>query len=279
MTIHEQLSQGTFSPTEELIARYMLEEAWTTQSARFMAARIGVAPSTITRFIKKLGYEHYRECAAAFKKEEDINAHTFEVDPNYPFDHRDKNHIIAAKIGQLYKDIIDETLLYMTHDGLSAILSQMRRAKRLIVVSAGVQGDVAKIFEDKMLRIGKDVIVEDKLYQAYTRASLCDHETMFILISYSGKTESMIRVAQKLAERQISMLAITSNHDSPLSAICSHKLYVSSKESLYDNLGSYTMNVSTMLLLDILYTALFNEDYKHHHRTKKSTLGFDQFRQ
>ena len=56
-------------------------------------------------------------------------------------------------------------------------------------------------------------------------------------------------------------------------------LNVSTRERLKDNLGDFAMNISTMLILDILYVSIFNTDYsKHVERRKSSSQGFDLFR-
>lgn len=277
--IEQKLQNMKLTATEDIIADFIRScDDLRHVSARQIASAVGTAPSTVTRFIRKLGYTSYASFIDAYEEERREKLFAQNVDPNYPFDYRDKNNIIAAKISLLYKDIIDETLSYITHDRMAAILSQLRKAQTIVVTGAGVAIDVAKTFEDKMLRIRKDVIIEDKPYQAYTRASLCDLSTVFLILSYSGETENILRVARKAKERGIPLIAITRYGDSTLSRLADGVLYVSAREHLYDNLGSYAMNVATLFLLDTLYTAIFNEDYKDHAAAKEKTRGYDLYR-
>lgn len=84
---------------------------------------------------------------------------------------------------------------------------------------------------------------------------------------------------KKLKERHIPLLAITSYGDNTLSQYADYVLNVSTRESLKDNLGDFAMNISTMLILDILYVSIFNTDYlKHVERRRSSSQGFDLFR-
>ena len=278
--IYERLSDHeNMTATEELIADYLLTcDDLKHKSARQIATEVATAPSTVTRFVKKLGFSSYQRFIEAFEEERLQRIKQQSIDPDYPFGSQDRNNIIAQRIGHLYKDIIDDVLHYMTHDRISRVLSIMRKADRYVLVSAGIQRELAKTFEEKMLTIGKNVIVTDHAYQAFTIASLSDVSTVFILISYSGKTEQIIRIARYLKEHNIPCVALTRYGDYELSRLADSVLYVSSNESLYQNLGNYTMNVSTLLILDILYTAIFNEDHFHNKQKRVETSGFDYYR-
>lgn len=155
----------------------------------------------------------------------------------------------------------------------------LNRSDIIYVYSAGVQGDVAQTFKDKMLKIGKNVVLETKMNELYYRASYCSLNCSFIILSYSGEIETELRGVKKLKERHIPLLAITSYGDNTLSQYADYVLNVSTREKLKDNLGDFAMNISTMLILDILYVSIFNTDYlKHVERRRSSSQGFDLFR-
>lgn len=279
--IYEQLvDKDNLSYTEALIAAYIMQcDSLLHVSARQIATSVGTAPSTVTRFTKKLGFESYQAFVETYEEERIQRIKMSDIDPNYPFTQNDKNNIIAEKIGNLYKDIVDDVIRYMTHDRMSRVLSIMRKAKRFIIVSAGIQQEIAKSFVEKMMSIDKDVVVVDHVYQAYTLASHKTSGSVFILLSYSGETEMIVRIAQYLKEHDIPMILITRYGHHTLTKYSENILYVSSKENLYKNLGQYAMNLSTLLILDILYTAMFNEDYFSNQSLKVQTEGFDHHRQ
>ena len=155
----------------------------------------------------------------------------------------------------------------------------LHRSDIIYVYSAGVQGDVAQTFKDKMLKIGKNVVLETKMNELYYRASYCSLNCSFIILSYSGEIEAELRGVKKLKERHIPLLAITSYGDNTLSQYADYVLNVSTRERLKDNLGDFVMNISTMLILDILYVSIFNTDYSVHiERRKSNSQGFDLFR-
>lgn len=172
--------------------------------------------------------------------------------------------VLANKIGSLYHSIIDDTLKLISHDTLQKAISILNKADLIYVVSGGFQSDLAKSFKSKMLKIGKNVVIDNHMENMYYRAAWAKENTAIIFISYSGELAQTLRVARKAHARRIPSIAITSIGGNSLTDDTDVCLGVSSKEALIDNLGGFSMNVSTMLLLDILYVGVFNTDYNRH---------------
>ena len=268
MLIHTILKEtNDFSDIEKIIATYLLEneEAIEKQSARFIASQIYTAPSTIVRFCQKIGYEGFNDFKEAFIEEiKYLSSHFNQINPNYPFLYNDKNIILANKMGQLYQEIINDTLSLLKHDTLQACINILKKAETIHICSSGVQTDIAETFKDKLLKIGKNVIIEHKMDESFYRASYCKEDDVFIMISYTGETEILLRVAKKLQERNIASMAITSYGDNALSNLVKQVLYVSTREKVTYNLGNFGMSISTLFLLDVLYASIFNDSYQTH---------------
>lgn len=263
--------QKHMTEIEKRIADYLLEHQnhIQEQSAHDIASKLYIHPSTITRFCQKIGYQGYSDFQKAYNKEiQYFQTHFQNVDPNYPFDYHDKNIIVAHKIGQLYHEIIDDTLHLMEHDSLQNIINLLRQSEIIFIYSAGVQADLAQIFKDKMLKIGKNVIVELRIDELFYRASFCNQKSLFIIISYSGEIEAELRGVKKLKERHIPLIAITTYGKNTLSQEANYVLFVSTREKLIYNLGDFAMNLSTLLILDILYVNIFNTDFYEHYQQK-----------
>lgn len=271
-----------FSYVESLIADYILvqQDDLANQSARFIAKQINTAPSTVIRLCQKIGYEGFNDFKQAFLQEIDyLSSHFDEINPNYPFDYNDKNIVVANKMGQLYHEIINDTLSLIDHDILQSSINILNKSKTIYVCSSGVQSDLAKTFKDKMLKIGKNVIVESKMDEAFYMASFCECDSVFLMISYSGETEQMLRIAKKLTERKIPVIGITTYGGNSLSNLANYTLAVSTREKLISNLGSFSMNLSTLFLLDILYMNIFNDNFQTNFNNKtNSSKEFEKFR-
>lgn len=283
MLISDRLHEKTnFTNVEINIAEYLLEnqDQIKNQSAHYIANQLYTSPSMITRFCQKIGYQGFNDFKEAYLQEiAYLKSHFDTIDPNYPFKYNDKNIVVANKIGSLYHEIIDDTLVLLDHDSLQNAINALKQSQVIYLYSAGVQADLAKTFKDKMLKIGKNVVLETRMNEIFYRALFADKNDLFIIISYSGEVESLLRGVEKLKERNIPIIAITSYGKNSLSKLASHVLYVASKEKLVNNLGSFSMNLATLLLLDILYVNIFNDDFKSHQQQKlTATKGFDLYR-
>ena len=283
MLIEEILkSKKGFSPLEVTLADYFLEHSLDIekQSARFIAKKLYTVPSTIVRFTQKIGYQGYNEFREAYLKEQAyLSSHFEHIDPNFPFDDQDKNIVIANKMGTLYHEIIEDVLTLLDHDQLQAAITLLKNADFIYVFSLGVQLDIAQTFKDKILKIGKNVMTEEKADEMFYRSKYCNEKSVFLLISYSGETETLLRIAKQLKIRHIPLLAITTYGENSLFQYADPILYVSSREKLIENLGSFSMNLSVLFLLDILYANLFNEDRQNHYDKRvDASKSFEQYR-
>lgn len=272
MLIQEKLKEKQdFSDVEILIADYLLDnkENIAEQSARFIASQVYTAPSTVVRLCQKIGYQGFNDFKKAYLEETAyLQSHFNEVNPNYPFNYHDQGKEIAYKIKHLYNDVLGDAATLLDKDVIAKITKILNAAKNIYICSSGVQADIAKTFKDKMLRIGKNVIVESKMDQAYYLASFSSNENVFLMISYSGETEVLLRVAHKLKERKIPFIALTSYGDSTLHKLANETVYVCTREKLNENLGDFGMNLSVLYILDILYATVFNENYKQNFENK-----------
>lgn len=277
--LHEQESM-TF--TEKKIADYFLQvqDKIKAQSAHQIASQLYVHPSMITRFCQKLGFQGYNDFQNQYIEEIQYRQTHFQtIDPNYPFAFQDKNVVIANKIGQLYHEIINDTLALISHDQLQKIVNAVLQAKTIYIYSAGVQADLAQTFKDKMIKIGKNVVVEKRMNELFYRASFCQQNCLFVIISYSGEVEAELRGIRKLTERHIPFLAITTYGENSLSKAADFVFWVSTRERMIQNLGDFAFNLSTLLILDILYVNVFNSDYNDHYQKKVSaSQEFELFR-
>ena len=90
----------------------------------------------ITRFCQKLGFHGYTDFLEEYLKEiEYTESHFQDLDPNHPFDDQDKNTVIANKIGQLYHEIVDDTLKLISHDALQNAINCLSRSDIIYVYS------------------------------------------------------------------------------------------------------------------------------------------------
>ena len=264
MIVEQLRGQAGFSPIERTIADHFLAagETLREQSARSIAAKLYTAPSTVSRLCKRLGYSGYNDFRDAYLDELRYLSSAFTtIDANQPFRRSDDTRTIAAKMGALYRETVDDTLQLTEGDALEQAVALVAGARNVFVYSAGPQSWLAEDFVDKMARIGRRVIVTHKDDTAYFFSARGQVDEAFIVLSYSGETSGALRIAERAKAAGAPVIALTSFGRNSLSELADVTLHVSTREKLVEKVGCFGMNISTMLLLDIIYSCVLALDY------------------
>ena len=272
MLIIDKLSlNDRFSVSEENVASYLLEKGpeIAHYSIRTLADAAYTSPATVIRLCKKLGFSGFEEFKKEFVRElQYLDQRPGVVDFNFPFEKGDTPMKVANRIVALYEETIRDTISLLNFSELRRATVLLRCHSKIYVYSAGTAINQAESFREKMLKIGHSVIVSNNLnYQLYEVQCL-SAEDAAIIISYSGETPQIIQIAQECQRRLVPVIAITSFGENSLTQYASCKLTLSTKESIYQNLGDYSSHLSVNLLLDILYSSYFLQNYDENYRNK-----------
>lgn len=282
MIVQQLREQAGFSPIERSIAEHFLSagEALREQSARSIAAQLYTAPSTVSRLCKRLGYSGYNEFLDAYLDELRYLSSAFtQIDANQPFRKSDDARTIAAKMGALYRETVNDTLQLSEGETLERAVRLIADARNVFVYSAGPQSYLAEDFVDKMARIGRRVIVTHKDDTSYFFSAGAQADEVFVVLSYSGETSGALRIARQAKHAGAPLIALTSFGRNTLSDLADVTLHVSTREKLVEKLGCFGMSISTMLLLDILYSCVLALDYDRNVvRRVKVTRSYEVYR-
>lgn len=270
LNLKEKMSEG-----EESIADFVLTlgKELHKYSTRNIAEATYTSAPTVIRLCKKLGFKGFEDFKEQFLKEiEYLDQQYGKVDVNFPFDAKDTMMRAAHKISHLYEETIHDSMSLLHHDDLQKALNLMKYSHSIHVFSYGTALNLAESFKEKMLKIGKNVIISNNLnYQLY-EVTCIPKGDIAIIISYSGETVNIIKLAEICQKRGIPIIAVTSFGENTLSQLSSVQLTMSTKESLYHNIGDFSTHLSTHFILDILYAVYFlsNYDENYHNRIQKS---------
>ena len=258
-------------PKESVLAKLNeKKEEIARQSTREISKRLYCSPSSIIRLCQKLGFTGFEEFKEMYVEElHYLNSNFSDINPSIPFMTEDNIQTISNKMCSLYHEIIDDTHSLLDHDMLRKSLNLLKNNKNIYIISSGSQNDLALTFRDKMARIGKHVNIYQHIDEPYYEACYLNKgDACFILISYTGETQNCIRMANKLNERNIDFITITSFGTNTLSSLSRCVLHVSTREKIRNNLGTFSMNLSTLYLLDLLYSMYFSLNYKENKKKK-----------
>lgn len=277
LIIEKLLNQDTFSENEKIVAQYLYSIGLDVKelSTRMIAEVTYTSAATVIRLCKKLGFTGFEEFKEKYCQEiEYLNTQTGEIDMNFPFQKGENLRKVTNKLGRLYEDTVKDTLFVLDYRMLNRAVNILQIAKTIHVFSYGTALNVAESFREKMLKIGKNVQITNNLnYQLY-EASCLEKGDIAILISYSGETLKMLQIAELCKQKTISMIILSSLGENSLSAYSSCKLTLTTKESLFQNIGDFSTHLSVMFLLDLLYSAYFTKDFDSHYdiKIKKAKL-------
>lgn len=272
MLIRERLLfQENMTEVDKTLANFFIDSGRRVEklSSRTIASTLFVAPSTVTRFCQFLGFSGYSDFKLAFLKELDYLERNFlNINPNFPFTENDINVALASKIATLYKETVEDSLSLLHHDSLQAATKLLSNAA---IIYLGMVGDIfemAETFKNRMIKIGKTVIVERRTDNLYYSACQVPKDACFILISYSGETESLLKVAKLLQNRKIPTIVLTSFGENALSSMFDIVIWISTREKLIENLGNFSSLISVSFILDTLYASVFQKHYTKNYQTK-----------
>ncbi len=282
------------NPALYKIGNYILKnpDIVKSKTIKDLAIDCEVAESTITRFVKEIGFTNYRELKYALVenliiKEQiaDNTENKFEyVYENITAD--DNYDEIIRKITNKNINTLSQTQEMIHTDKIEQAVGMIEKAETLIFSCMGSSVIAAQEAQMRFTRAGKQTILNRDESIQLMNASISNETNLLIGLSNSGKTKVVIDSLRIAKQNNTPTIAITSFENSP---ICSHAdlvLFTSTKTAEVPTAfdwESTTSKFSQILLIDILYacyairnfeTTKMNMDksYKALINTRKSPL-------
>lgn len=174
-----------------------------------VANACSVSRTTIMRFSQKLGFSGFSEFKYALKQETDHSSSIFSKS----------------------EDIILEdhtfTINNLKQKDFSSICELISNAGRIFIYGSG---DIQKLVCDyiKMLFLHSGVLVYnfDAIYINESFYNIITEDDVVILITLSGDSESIEKIAKKLKNRNVKTIAITKLKNSPMTKLSTENIYI-----------------------------------------------------
>ena len=252
----------SFSPTEQEIAEHILKspQLVVELSIHELARQTFSSASTIVRLCHHTGYSGYKEFRKAVSRELAMREQTKRQEQQ-DITHSDSLKDIIEKI--TYKNIVslEETKELMDVKVLEACLDLIRKARVIYLFGMGASLCAAKDAYLKFLRLNKICIINEDWHSQLLQARNATKDDLGIVISYSGATEEVIECMKALKANNTPSIAITRCVNSPVSEMADQNLYTTANESLFRS-GAMSSRMSQLNIVDILYTAMANDQYE-----------------
>ena len=199
-------------------------------STRSLAEVTYTSPPTVLRLCKKLGFTGFDDFKQNFVRElEYLDQQQGKVDFNFPFAENDSPMRVAQNIGELYEEAVKDTMQLLRYEDLHKAVLLLKYHEEIHIFSAGTAINQAESFREKMLKIGKRVVIFNNLnYQRYQACCLSERD-LAMIISYSGETAQMLEIARQCKRSGTPILALTSFGENSLTCYADCKLTLSTQ--------------------------------------------------
>lgn len=183
------------------------------------AGRAGCSEATIVRLSKRLGYDGYPQLKAAFEEnQESSDTGYHEIDPEDP------PLTVMRKVFESGITALEDTLQLLDSEQYQISLEALLASKQLLVCGLGDAGVVATETSYRFNRIGKQCHAPTDPDMQLIHASKLREGDVFIGISHSGRSSTILDVAEVAAASGATVIAITNFPTSPLAKLATHIL-------------------------------------------------------
>lgn len=209
-----------------------------------LSAMFNIAEATILRFCRKLGYKGFQDFKLSLSQ--DLG--------NEKFVDGEKN--CPKRIADDMADAIFETCKQIDYDECLKIAAKIVSARKICMYGAGNSGIAPHATKNRLIKAGINIDTsEDNHLQTIIVSSLRESD-LLILISVSGSTKDIIKLAEIAKNNGTPIVVITNYDKSPIVKFADYRLFTCRKEAAYEG-GSLSTVVAQTYIIDVLCTAVF----------------------
>jgi DNA-binding MurR/RpiR family transcriptional regulator len=248
------------NPALARVGQYILDhsEACKTITIKDLASACAVAESSVTRFVKEVGFDSYQDLKIYIAESLTQPAEPGLEQPYVYEDitQDDSMENIIEKVHYRNVQMLSLTKQVLNPREIERAVDLIEKAESVIFSCKGSSAIAAEEGVMRFSRAGKRCIFfRDESQQLITAASATAAD-LVIGISNSGRSISVVNVMDLARERDVPTIGITAYEGSPLSKSADVALYTPTKQSDSDDgLGweSTASKSAQILVMDILY--------------------------
>lgn len=251
-------STREFSGTEQRIVDYILDhrEEAPTMTAAQLARRSGTSEATISRFCKHLGFDNYRSFQFSLGRDLTLKHDGLDLDGEISLDNVEDSlkSILATKMGEL-----EATLRGIDGATVRNVVKRLAGADVIQIAAVGNTNSVALDATFKFSQLGLRCTTHEVNEIAVGFALTMQPKDALLVISNSGRSQRLMRVAQAAKNRGACVIVITGDEQSPLARLASFVLRTVNHEALLTTGDFAFSKISAMAIIETLYYFLLHE--------------------
>ena len=256
MTRIEGMS-NQFTKTDWKIVQYMKEnmQEFVSCSAQDLATQIGVSDASVIRFAQKVGFSGLNEFRYILQSELE----------------RENTIINQNSYTSLMHDYntLTETLFKFTKpEYVDLLRKKMLKARRIFIAGMDLNKNIAEMAGHKFMLLGLDVRVITTYDTLKLFANLATKDDLFIVITLSGAHQMLADALGRIVQNE-SYIVVISNYERSLCSAYADLTFLIPKTNLLENRDTITREIYILMLFDIIFLNLLEEDEKSHEDFQK----------
>ncbi len=273
MDIQLRIQQAgeTLSKTDNRIASYIVknkEEVKQLTSTEF-AQKVDVGQSSVSKFIKKIGFSGFTEFKIALSEELVREHHPNNKKRPYGALHNnitleDSIETITSKIAYNHIHSIENTLTHVLAPNvllsIKAMIDHLDKARKIVLLGLGASSLVAKDLEHKLTKIGKIAIHDFDSHVQITHAMSTTQEDVILTISHSGETEPMVKTLKHMQHKGVTLISITGSNHNSIAKLSDINIATVSTENFIRS-SALSSRITQLTLIDTLFIELLKRNY------------------
>jgi RpiR family carbohydrate utilization transcriptional regulator len=250
----ERLTHGVeqLRPSERKVAEVVLRDPARAMrlSMAAVADAAGVSEPTVMRFCTGLGFDGFQSFKYALAEALAIGI---------PVTHSairldDPVQAVAAKIFDHTLSSLDRTRRSLDTDAVAAAVDLLLRARDVLFVGLGASGIIAQDALQQAVLFGVPCAAPVDLHQQFMSASMCRPGSVLVAISNTGRTTSILEIAEQGRRCGAKVLGVTGG-PGPLLDMADVGVVLRT----FEDTDIYTPTISRLaglVLIDVLATAV-----------------------
>lgn len=264
----------SLSPTDQRIASFILDnrDSVPTMAMRELADGVGTSSPTVSRFVKRLGYDDFAGLRLALARSnassalgglrsaDSVSLETFEESLNY---------IFQMKSAELY-----DTVRQLDEKTVRDVLDLLNGADTVLFTGVGNTLTIAANASFKFTHLGIRTVAPSTTENANAFSLTLRKNDVLFLISSSGISKRLERILDNAEDRGVQSVLITATADSPLAKRATYVLKATTRDQLFTHgipFSQITINFIVEALFIFLaseredlseHAALFNRTYE-----------------
>ena len=262
MLVDKLQEQSDLTPQEQVVASFILEnmKMIPSFSAQGLAGKSFTSKATVVRLCQKLGFSgfqefklqllaewHEKQRLDALLSEEPISSHTNFED-------------LLDILPQIYDKALTNTRFTLRKQQLPKLINFIEKSDQIIFLGTGISYISAQAAAFKFSNLGLQATAMESLNKHFLALNK-DKKTVFFLISFTGKHESILQMARYLKQEGFCpIVGLVGPYYEQLKPYCHEIIELPNRESLI-GLDVVSSNISLTYIIDLLFSMYLAKTY------------------